>query len=546
MPRTMQVEYRCGNRLPKLAWCAVVEQHRGRIVVDHGPAVETRDRFFFEGGWNGEFGAGECASTDCVFGSGAAVSPRGVTFVTSCSTTDSLFYAVRDGRVLVSNSLPFVLAAASDELDASYTRYLEDCESVIRGINDYHRDLPTRKGSVRRLLFRNLIVTADTVGEVDKPGSPCFETYGEYVEYLEDQYRRIVANLRSPLRREAVDVVSTQSRGYDSTAVNAIASRHGIDRVFTSGTSKSVEAFGERRNSGFLNDDGADICRTLGLRSVSIDRRYYAKSGFPDEHLYYACQPGNQDANLLEVNAHIRKVSVLLTGVLGEIWADASHYVSRPGRITPELKRGDIGGHGLSEVRLRVGFIQVALPFVGATQRPAIHRIANSADMDPWRVNTGYDRPIARRIAEERGVPRSMFGQRKMGSVVLFPSPRLPHNPQLRQEFLDALVDAGVVYRWQTKAWPAAHVVNTILEYRSEKRFRAVHYIERAMSRLMTQPFEFGRLWSHLNGSLFWFCVNKCVREYSDAMPIGILPRAAVVNTHSPMIDAGDRIAAAR
>ena len=59
MQQTMQLEYRCGDRLPTLAWCAVVEQHRGRIVVNHGPAVETRARFFFEGGWNGEFGAGD-------------------------------------------------------------------------------------------------------------------------------------------------------------------------------------------------------------------------------------------------------------------------------------------------------------------------------------------------------------------------------------------------------------------------------------------------------------------------------------------------------
>ena len=91
---------------------------------------------------------------------------------------------------------------------------------------------------------------------------------------------------------------------------------------------------------------------------------------------------------------------------------------------------------------------------------PAIHRIANSPEMDPWRINPGYDRPIARRIAEERGVPRSMFGQVKMGSVVLFPSPRLPQNPQLREEFLNALVDAGVIYRWQTKAWPAASTLS--------------------------------------------------------------------------------------
>ena len=37
--------------------------------------------------------------------------------------------------------------------------------------------------------------------------------------------------------------------------------------------------------------------------------------------------------------------------------------------------------------------------------------------MLPWKLGTGsYDRPIARRIAEEAGVPRAAFGQHKLGA----------------------------------------------------------------------------------------------------------------------------------
>jgi len=35
--------------------------------------------------------------------------------------------------------------------------------------------------------------------------------------------------------------------------------------------------------------------------------------------------------------------------------------------------------------------------------------------MDLWSVGGGYDRPIARRIAEEAGIPRHLFGQIKKG-----------------------------------------------------------------------------------------------------------------------------------
>ena len=39
--------------------------------------------------------------------------------------------------------------------------------------------------------------------------------------------------------------------------------------------------------------------------------------------------------------------------------------------------------------------------------------------MDPWRLGTGYyDRPIARRMAEEAGVPRASFGHQKVGTAV--------------------------------------------------------------------------------------------------------------------------------
>ena len=36
--------------------------------------------------------------------------------------------------------------------------------------------------------------------------------------------------------------------------------------------------------------------------------------------------------------------------------------------------------------------------------------------MRPWSIGGAYDRPIPRRIAEEAGVPRDLFGQNKMAT----------------------------------------------------------------------------------------------------------------------------------
>ena len=79
------------------------------------------------------------------------------------------------------------------------------------------------------------------------------------------------------------------------------------------------------------------------------------------------------------------------------------------------IRRGDLGGHGMGELRLALGFVQLPLPFMGARQKADIVRITESSEMDPWRLGNAYDRPIPRRIAEEAGVPRHLFGQSKDG-----------------------------------------------------------------------------------------------------------------------------------
>jgi hypothetical protein len=487
----------------------------------HGISVETRDTFFIEGVWNGDFERGQFGSTECVFGSGAIRDDDGILFVTSCATTDGLFYVERDRRVLVSNSLPMLLAAADDELDRSYEHYYEDGESVTKGINAYARVVKTRRGRVNWLLFRSLRVTGQSVSLVDKPLPPPFGDFRSYQEYLETRYQQIAANARSSSRRCPLDIFSTQSRGYDSTAINALASRHGIDRVFTVRQSKSMDDFAERRNAGQQSDDGTAICNALGLPCTQIDRKFYQTSGYPDEYLLYASQPAPQDSNLLGIHPYIERPTMLLTGILGEIWGDPEYYRTRAGLLGPDIRRADSSGHALTEARLRVGYVQVSIPYLGARRRDAIYAITNSREMDPWRINPAYDRPIPRRIAEERGVQRELFGQIKVGSVVTFPTPRIPYGESLRREYLDWLVESKRLSRSQAQLWRWVHVWNGIVDCRSPDRFWAVYYAERVVARLTRRELLLKHLWGRLSGSLFCFCVNKCVREYRHWLGTG-------------------------
>lgn len=66
-----------------------------------------------------------------------------------------------------------------------------------------------------------------------------------------------------------------------------------------------------------------------------------------------------------------------------------------------------------TEFRLHTGYCLVPVPALGAYCLYFLDKINSSPEMDPWRLNTHYDRPIPRLMAEEAGVPRNFFGMRK-------------------------------------------------------------------------------------------------------------------------------------
>lgn len=98
---------------------------------------------------------------------------------------------------------------------------------------------------------------------------------------------------------------------------------------------------------------------------------------------------------------------------------------------TKDIKRGDTSGMGMQEFRLRNNFILLPVPFIGVRNQPDIHSISHAPDMQPFRVGGIYDRPICRRIAEEAGVQRKLFGQSKK-AVDLFETEKFgsPSTPQ--------------------------------------------------------------------------------------------------------------------
>lgn len=508
--------------LPKLAWVAEVDCSSEVVALVHGSSVEVRENFFIEGVWNGSFQAGEFGETDCIFGTGAILDAGLIRFVPSASTVDSVYYAEKGTHVIVSNSLPLLLGYVGDALDPRCQEYPKICDSIMKGINHHQCDIPTIKGKVRRQLYRNLSIGRGGVVEAEKRMPPRFGCFQEYRAYLRDNYALIVANARDSARTEPLEIVSTQSTGYDTTAINALAKPFGVDKVFTVTKAKCIGRLAHQEEEALPHDDGSEICKALGLPCIPIDRRAFAE-GFQEEQMFYSAIFHNQDVNMLEIGRRVSRPSLLLTGHGGAVWYPVSSRAELLGEEQPgaELNATDSGGLGLTEFRLATGFIHLPLPHIGARRKRDIQHITDSAEMDPWRVGRLYDRPIARRIAEEAGVPRQLFGQTKKGSVVIFSLPAIPYSKDLRREFFQYLVDEALVSRLAILFWPLVRWVNSILVTSTEQRHRGVYYAQRLISKLISRRFRFRRIWSRLDGALYCFCVKKTSRIYAEQFKIG-------------------------
>lgn len=530
----MLVSFRINPALPRLAWMAEVERQNLAVTAIFGRCVEHGPDFAVAGVWNGRFGDGAFETTDCFFGTGLVIRDGAVTFVSSAALTDAIYYTESDGRLVAANSLPLLLAATEDRLDPGFAYYDRMIDSHLAGINRYEKLVPTLRGSVRRVFCRNLRVTASGTEEIDKRRPPAFPDYASYLRYLTQNYASIYRNIREPERRYPLDIISTQSRGYDTTAVNTIASKHEVDAVFTIAEPAETDAFAGTVPPSRDSDDGTDICAALGLKATRLDRRLFARA-FDEEHLFYSTIHYADAAAFLGLKPHLGRGSVMLTGQRGDaIWGTDKYYRTHPQLlihhsgvetdISPEMLSGDFPSTdlctvlGLSEVGVEWGLIQVVPTFIGQT-RSDLFRITMSEEMAPWRLGDEYDRPIPRRIAEEiGGVPRDFFGQKKMAAVTRFPFPPVPIGAELRREYFGFLRQHRIVspfwpwlYRW-------VHRINSRIYYAPWGHYRYVYYIRRFLSKLAGRDIEIPLLYRRLNGRLYCFCVNKRVNEYEDAL----------------------------
>ena len=403
MNSTIKFHFSSSASLPRLAWCLEIEKGSDIARVVHGEWVETSEHSFVEGSWAGDFAQ---AAFDDAFmtGTGVRLNYDGLFFVTPSHSLDRL-NVIRKGKTLyVSNSLPCVLAKSDEELDVNFLFYDSYVASIRHGLEKYERRIFTKnKLAVTFYYCCNICLNCNhELVEVSKKPSPSFRSYSEYRAYLDNTIQRIALNAVDQRRRVQYTPIATISRGYDSPAAMVLAAGAGCMEAI---------AFRDSRDTLGDEDCGSVIATTLGLSVQEFGRLDYRKyddfpeirnSGGPSEFLSFGdCLSGR----------------LVFTGFNGDrIWDKNCEKVST------DLGRSDASGTSLTELRLASGFCHLPVPFIGADSHPSIHAISNSKEMTQWSLGTSYDRPIARRIVEEAGIPRHMFGQDKRAAGVVVTS----------------------------------------------------------------------------------------------------------------------------
>ncbi len=418
-------------QLPRLAWLASAAMTGGDVVVYHGSAVERRAEWMVEGVWDGEFRFGEFHRSAHFFGSGIRLDGARVYFVPSSALVNRIMYCEHGGCIVASNSLALLLAFTGARLDPGHD-YRTETYAIRQGTRGYRREFAVIHPEITSFyqVYDESLVLGDgaTAFESLRP-APAIPSYEAYRVLVGDCLRRLRQNYTSADRRRPLAAFATVSSGYDSAATAVLVKDLGIAACFTSRRSNSHIPRWLSPRAG--SDDGKPIADVLGLRTMYLDERH---SRVSQDELYFlapGCAPSMTVLHSLARHLEQRDgATVLFTGFQGdEVW-DVNPWE----RAYQEagIVRGDTTALMLSEIRLKCGFINVAVPSLLARSVRDLAVIATSPEMAPWRLHTAYDRPIPRRILETAGVPRILFGARKKAVVE---RQSYPVNRALRRQF---------------------------------------------------------------------------------------------------------------
>jgi len=458
-------EFQRSPSLPPLAWLARVRDLV--VAVNVGRSVRLDERGFFEGTWSGAPGLPAVARSSTVFGSGIVIDGRELIVVPPSHMLEPVYLATeRDGTLVISNSLVALLCATGRELD-SETLYPPLVGTSNRGLSHAVQATPTTTDPITLNYFENLLVNING-SKIVRP-KPRDEPFGSFSDYRD----RLVAHVRSAFdNAPGYSPAVAMSAGYDSTAAAAVGAAAGCRRALTFRTGR---AWAGHRGDADSCDVAADA---LGLTVDRFDRLAYQQLLDAPEAEFLATGVTGEDVVFRSLERALPS-TLLMTG----FWGGAAWR----GFDRTNLSRIDLSGASLGEFRLRVDMIHLPMPYIGGLQQPSFSAFRSSPELRPYSVGGGYDEPVARRLAEEAGVPRSSFGVQKLaasqrlnlyGLKAMSASGRASFERFAGKDALTSLPRKKVIRGGHRAAIKIAHALHAdwLVAGLVERRWRVVHF----------------------------------------------------------------------
>lgn len=249
----------------------------------------------------------------------------------------------------------------------------------------------------------NVYVTTDLkISESKRDATyPRPTSFQEYRDAMVDVLCKLSENANHPMRKHHYEMVTTLSKGYDGCCVSALAFDAGCRTALTF-----------NRPGKYIADSGKPIAEAIGYNCIieGNGEEYKSNQEFWEAEAASVGDVGS----IVPLNAFDRytRDKILLLGIRGDhIWDMNDANVNRDFDFTlPEFCMGINPEHSFNN-----NTITISVPFILASSWPEIHKISTSDEMKPWVIGNDYDRPIPRRILEEKGCGREEFGHKKTG-----------------------------------------------------------------------------------------------------------------------------------
>jgi len=332
----------------------------------------------------------------------------GVKFTTPIHLQESLFSIGINNQIYVSNSLAFVLNETRSELDPFYKEYVSDMSSILYGCESEKliKSSPLKEGRVLRYhRCCNLLIDSSlNMNEEIRKSGLFFKDYNDYKCKVVQIMERLKSNALHDNREHKYGSISTISRGYDAPSACVLAKYLDCNEVVTF--------------SNPQDDDGEEIARILDYAKIhKIDSKIYLRNKNYLEAEGAASGEGGATFMGLE---NLYKGKLFIMGSRGDSLFERLHKNVNDAldfHVGNMLSQASLTPY---ENLLKNSSVLVALPMVGADRWSDLARISNSEEMKYWSLGNNYDRPIARRLLEDAGVKRDLFGQAKKGAGVSF------------------------------------------------------------------------------------------------------------------------------